>query len=109
MVRVIRCHLLNTKTNIINDSEVSGLSVAIQVDVAEGLPKARVPVLMVYGGKHQLVKVQPSLVRARELNSHIQTKIYANSGHAPFLEEAPRFNHDLSAFMKATATNGGTK
>ena len=30
MVRAIRCHRKNTKTNIINGSEVSGLSVAIQ-------------------------------------------------------------------------------
>lgn len=82
---------------------------SMTVDVAEGLPKARVPVLMVYGGEDQLVKVQPSLVRARELNDHIQTKIYANSGHSPFLEEAPRFNHDLSAFIKATAMSGGVK
>ena len=29
MVRAIRCHQLNTKTSIINDSEVSKLSVAI--------------------------------------------------------------------------------
>lgn len=30
MVRAIRCHQLNTKTNIIRGSEVSRLSVAIQ-------------------------------------------------------------------------------
>ncbi|ESE90209.1 hypothetical protein APP86_14135 [Salmonella enterica subsp. houtenae] len=30
MVRVIRCHRLNMKINIINGSEASGLSVAIQ-------------------------------------------------------------------------------
>ncbi|EHS2457521.1 hypothetical protein Q6Y00_003309 [Salmonella enterica] len=31
MVRVIRCHRRNMKNNIINGSEVSGLSVAIQI------------------------------------------------------------------------------
>ncbi|MGF6477454.1 hypothetical protein ABIE06_004309, partial [Pantoea dispersa] len=30
MARAIRCHQLNTKTNIINGSKVSRLSVAIQ-------------------------------------------------------------------------------
>lgn len=79
---------------------------SMTVAAAEGLPKARVPVLMIYGGKDQLVKVQPSIARARELNDHVQTKLYANSGHAPFLEEAPRFNRDLSAFMTSAAVNG---
>ncbi|HGD7745006.1 TPA: hypothetical protein ACI7AQ_004661, partial [Escherichia coli] len=32
MVRVIICHQLNTKNNIISGSEVSRLSVAIQTD-----------------------------------------------------------------------------
>ncbi len=40
MARVIRYHLLNMKTNIINGSEVSRLSVAIQnpLDGAEESP-----------------------------------------------------------------------
>ncbi len=33
MVRVFRCHRQNMKTNIINGSEVSRLSVAIQFDL----------------------------------------------------------------------------
>lgn len=32
MVQVIRCHLMNMKTSIINGLKVSGLSVAIQDD-----------------------------------------------------------------------------
>ncbi|MCK7093287.1 hypothetical protein L8P41_09305, partial [Enterobacter roggenkampii] len=44
MVRVIRCHRQNMKTNIINGSEVSRLSVAIHVDffvhVVSDLPAA---------------------------------------------------------------------
>jgi pimeloyl-ACP methyl ester carboxylesterase len=76
---------------------------SITVSVAQGLPKAHVPVLLLYGGKDNLVKVQPSIDRARELDPKIETKIYANSGHAPFLEEAARFNRDLSAFADSVS------
>ncbi|SFB12825.1 Pimeloyl-ACP methyl ester carboxylesterase [Pseudomonas sp. NFIX10] len=81
---------------------------SMTVSIAEGLPKARIPVLMLYGAKDELVQVQPSIARAKQLNAHIQTKIYENSGHAPFLEEAPRFNQDLAKFMASasTATKG---
>ena len=71
---------------------------SMTVSAAEGLPKAQVPVLLLYGGRDNLVKVQPSIARARELDPKIQTRIYENSGHAPFLEEAGRFNTDLSDF-----------
>lgn len=77
---------------------------SMTVAVAEGLPKARVPVLMVYGEKDELVQVQPSIVRARQLNPRIQTKLYESSGHAPFLEEAARFNRNLVQFMDTSVT-----
>lgn len=72
---------------------------SMTVAAAEGIPKAKVPVLMLYGAKDQLVNVQPSIARAKQLNPRVQTKVYENSGHAPFLEESSRFNHDLSMFM----------
>lgn len=71
--------------------------------VSAGLPKASVPVLLLYGGKDVLVNVEPSIARARALNPAIQTKIYAKSGHAPFLEEAPRFNGNLAEFRDAVS------
>ncbi len=71
--------------------------------VSAGLPKARVPVLLLYGGKDVLVNVEPSIARARELNPAVQTKIYPKSGHAPFLEEAQRFNGDLAKFRDAVS------
>jgi pimeloyl-ACP methyl ester carboxylesterase len=69
--------------------------------VSAGLPGARVPVLLLYGGKDALVNVEPSIARARALNPAIQTKIYPKSGHAPFLEEPQRFNGDLAEFRDA--------
>lgn len=75
---------------------------SMSVAASEGLPKATVPVLLLYGSKDALVNPRASIARAKALNAHIQTKIYKNSGHAPFLEEAPRFNHDLANFVDSS-------
>ncbi|MFM2087719.1 MAG: hypothetical protein RLZZ237_2588 [Pseudomonadota bacterium] len=72
--------------------------------VTDGLPKARVPVLMLYGSQDALLQVQPSIARARQLNPRIQTMLYEDSGHAPFLEEAQRFNRDLADFVEQALT-----
>ncbi|MGF9567646.1 alpha/beta hydrolase [Neorhizobium sp. JUb45] len=74
---------------------------SMTVAVAAGLPKAKVPVLLLYGGEDTLVMTGPSIARAKDLNPSIVAKIYPNSGHAPFLEEAARFNRDLSEFRKS--------
>jgi len=75
---------------------------SMTVAAAEGLSKARVPVLLIYGARDALVKATPSIARAKSLNPRIQSKLYAASGHAPFLEEPARFNRDLSDFIRAT-------
>lgn len=74
---------------------------SMTVSAAKGLPRAHVPVLLLYGAKDELVLVQPSIARAEQLNPRIKTKLYENSGHAPFLEEAPRFNQDLGKFVES--------
>ncbi|ALK34310.1 alpha/beta fold hydrolase [Burkholderia plantarii] len=75
---------------------------------AEGLGRARVPLLFLYGGRDALVDTPATLARARELNPRIASKVYAESGHAPFIEEPARFNRDLAAFVKtATAPAAG--
>jgi len=75
---------------------------SISVDAAEGLGKASVPVLLLYGERDVLVQARPAIERARQLNPRVQSKLYAESGHAPFLEEANRFNGDLAAFVDAS-------
>ncbi|MGA1805342.1 alpha/beta fold hydrolase [Rhizobium sp. HT1-10] len=77
---------------------------SMTVQAAEGLPKAKVPVLLIYGGKDDLVRPEASIARAKSLNGQIKSRIYHDSGHAPFLEEAARFNKDLVDF--ATSTQG---
>jgi non-heme chloroperoxidase len=77
---------------------------SMTVAAAEGLGKARVPILLLYGARDALVKAKPTIARAVGLNPRIQSKLYANSGHAPFMEEPERFNRDLSAFIKTASS-----
>ena len=74
---------------------------SMTVEAARGLGRARVPILLLYGAHDALVQAKPTIARARQLNPHVRSKLYAESGHAPFLEEAPRFNRDLAAFVAA--------
>jgi pimeloyl-ACP methyl ester carboxylesterase len=78
---------------------------SMTVLATEGLPKAHVPVLLLYGGKDELIHPDLSIARAKQLNPAVETKIYANSGHAPFLEEAQRFNLDLAAFREGKSVS----
>ncbi|MFM0223875.1 alpha/beta fold hydrolase [Paraburkholderia dipogonis] len=72
---------------------------SMTVAASEGLSRTRVPVLLIYGARDALVKARPAIARATDLNPQIQSKLYANSGHAPFIEEPDRFNRDLAAFI----------
>lgn len=74
---------------------------SMTVAAAQSLPQVRVPLLALYGARDALVNTDPSLARLRALNPRMQAKVYANAGHAPFLEEAQRFNRDLAAFVEA--------
>ncbi|MGE8658385.1 MAG: alpha/beta fold hydrolase [Achromobacter sp.] len=69
----------------------------------QGLGAMRKPMLLIYGARDALVRAAPSMERARQLNPRVRTTVYAASGHAPFLEEAERFNRDLAAFVDAAA------
>ncbi len=73
------------------------------VFAADGIGKARVPLLFIYGGHDALVDTHVTLARAAELNPRIASKVYAGSGHAPFIEEPDRFNHDLAEFVRSVS------
>lgn len=68
------------------------------IPLEQGLKNVRAPLLFIYGRHDALVNPQASLARARSVNPRIESQIYDNSGHAPFIEEAPRFNRQLAAF-----------
>lgn len=72
---------------------------SMTISAAEGLGAAHKPILLLYGARDALVRPEPSIARAMALNSRIRSTLYAESGHAPFLEEAERFNLDLAAFV----------
>jgi len=71
------------------------------VFAADGLKNAHVPLLFIYGGRDALVNTRATLARASALNPRITSKVYAESGHAPFIEEPDRFNHDLAGFVRS--------
>lgn len=70
---------------------------------AKGIASAKVPMLFLYGGHDALVDTPNTLARALELNPGIETRVYADSGHAPFIEEPARFNRDLADFVRTTS------
>lgn len=73
------------------------------VFAAEALSKTRVPLLFIYGGRDALVDTRTTLARATALNPRIQSKVYVDAGHAPFIEEPDRFNHDLAEFVRSAS------
>ncbi|XBS69765.1 alpha/beta hydrolase [Acerihabitans sp. KWT182] len=78
---------------------------SVSVYAVQGLGHAHVPVLLLFGAKDALVQPNPTIARAKAINPAVKSKIYANSGHAPFIEETARFNGDLAAFINATAAH----
>lgn len=70
----------------------------IAVPAEKALSATRVPLLFIYGQHDALVNPAASLKRASAINPHIRSDIYANAGHAPFMEDAARFNAQLAAF-----------
>jgi len=64
-----------------------------------GLSNARVPLLFIYGAHDALVDTRATLARVSVLNPRATRIVYAKSGHAPFIEEAARFNRDVARFV----------
>ncbi len=85
------------------DMERSAL--LMDTHASQGLGKARVPILLIYGGHDALVNAKTATARAVALDPRIQSKLYADSGHASFMEESDRFDRDLVAFIATTSTH----
>ena len=62
------------------------------------LPKVKVPVLIIQDDKDALVKREMVEV-GRRLMPRAKVSIYADTGHAPFLEQPDRFNKELIGFV----------
>jgi pimeloyl-ACP methyl ester carboxylesterase len=64
------------------------------------LPKIRKPVLITHGEKDALVLLTAAQQHAAAIR-HARTSFYPDVGHAPFWEDAPRFNRELRAFAES--------
>nr|WP_312184066.1 alpha/beta hydrolase [Pantoea sp. CTOTU46764] len=71
------------------------------IALEKGVKNVRVPLLFIYGEHDALVNPAASLARVKGINSRIQTQMFADSGHAPFIEEPARFNRTLATFASA--------
>jgi pimeloyl-ACP methyl ester carboxylesterase len=64
------------------------------------LPRIRKPVLITHGEKDALVLSTAAQQHAAAIRQ-ARTSFYPNVGHAPFWEDAPRFNRELRAFAES--------
>jgi non-heme chloroperoxidase len=76
----------------------------LSIEAASGLGAMHKPLLLLYGQRDALVNASASIARAQALQPRARALVYTESGHAPFLEEPTRFNHDLAAFVDAVHT-----
>lgn len=66
------------------------------------MPKIRTPVLITHGANDAIVK--PSIVDQHKGSMpHAQIHMMANTGHAPFWEDAPTYNQRLREFCESLA------
>jgi pimeloyl-ACP methyl ester carboxylesterase len=65
------------------------------------LPTLKKPVLITHGENDDIVGVGIAQYNAEKIK-HAQTSYYPKIGHAPFWEDAERFNRELKAFALAT-------
>lgn len=57
------------------------------------------PALIAHGRHDRIVRLSTAQEMA-EVMPNAELKVYDDSGHAPFLEEAERFNQDLASFVR---------
>lgn len=74
----------------------------MSIAAREGLGGMTKPLLLIYGAQDALVQALPSVARAKELNPKLQSTMYPRAGHAPFQEDAERFNRDVMEFVEAS-------
>jgi pimeloyl-ACP methyl ester carboxylesterase len=61
------------------------------------LPTLKKPVLITHGENDDIVGIDLAKYNAAKI-AHAQTSYYPKVGHAPFWEDAERFNPELRAF-----------
>ena len=72
------------------------------LDATEVMSKLKIPVLVTHGSEDRNAKVGVAKYTASVIPG-AKLSIYDGIGHAPFYEDAPRFNAELAAFVRAAA------
>jgi non-heme chloroperoxidase len=70
------------------------------LDASEMLSKLKLPVLVTHGAEDRNAKVGVAAYTASVIPG-AKVSIYDGVGHSPFYEDAPRFNAELAAFVRA--------
>jgi pimeloyl-ACP methyl ester carboxylesterase len=65
------------------------------------LPKLTVPVLVTHGTEDKASRLERSQHTAEQVPG-AKLSVYQGIGHAPFWEDAPRFNRELAEFVRTT-------
>lgn len=84
--------------NMVVPAEIRGALISRKIDDTDVLSRLSVPVMVTHGRDDAIVL--PSM--AEHVLGHCKTAVaswYDGVGHMPFIEDAPRFNGDLVAFV----------
>jgi non-heme chloroperoxidase len=69
------------------------------LDATEVMSKLKLPVLVTHGAQDRNSRVGTARYTASVIPG-AKLSIYEGIGHAPFYEDAPRFNAELAAFVR---------
>ena len=72
------------------------------LDASDMMSKLKLPVLVTHGAEDRNAKVGAGQYTASIIPG-AKLSIYEGIGHSPFYEDAPRFNTELAAFVRAAA------
>jgi non-heme chloroperoxidase len=72
------------------------------LDASEMMSKLKLPVLVTHGAEDRNAKLGAGQYTASVIPG-AKLSVYEGIGHSPFYEDAPRFNSELAAFVRAAA------
>lgn len=78
---------------------LSALKVLSECDLVDLLPEINCPVLLVHGCLDTICPAKASIFMQSQL-PHSTLVCFENAGHAPFLTEPERFNHEVGCFLE---------
>jgi pimeloyl-ACP methyl ester carboxylesterase len=86
--------------NMVIPPMVRKLIISRSPNTGDMLPKIDVPTLVTHGARDALLLIGMGRYAAEQI-PNAQLSVYDEAGHSPFYEDAPRYNAELLAFVKA--------